>query len=286
MAWLSSRAAPPCVMPAVSTCFDVEDASHSPSGTAASSPAITTRSCAGAPGQTMTSPASKETCSNLSMTRFCCDAVRWRKKSRSLDWATLSTRRDLMALRRRTSSTGPRSLSKERFPRARQVTESTALAPKACCLLYMRAAPPRMVPGFLTSESLVCTLPSMRMNMQGETSPARRICSPRRNICTEHAPARSLCSSSFMVEKVGSILRNRIALCMCFSDSLCMQSRKYVPSIFQRLPAWSHVTAAVRFTLYSRASSPNVCFARSCFTPKLSTETVKVPLWMMYRLSP
>mmetsp|Transcript_67123 Transcript_67123/g.212413 ORF Transcript_67123/g.212413 Transcript_67123/m.212413 type:complete len:234 (-) Transcript_67123:223-924(-) len=219
----------------------------------ANSPAMTTRSCAGAPGQTITSPASKETCSNLSMTRFCCLAVRSRKKSKSLDFATLSTSSDWMALRRRTSSTGPMSLSSESLPSARHVTASTALALKTCCLLYIRAATPRMVPGFFTSElpclSTICTLPSMRMNMQGETSPARRICSPRRNICTEQAPARIFCSSSFIAENVGSILRKHIARCRCLSESFCMQSRKHGPSIFQRSPVWSQVTVAVRFTL-------------------------------------
>mmetsp|Transcript_59773 Transcript_59773/g.134460 ORF Transcript_59773/g.134460 Transcript_59773/m.134460 type:complete len:222 (-) Transcript_59773:323-988(-) len=195
-----------------------------------------------------------------------------------------------MALRRRMASTGPMSRSKESLPNAKHVTASTAFAPRACCLLYIKAAPPRIVPGFFTSElpylSTTCTLPSMMMNMQGETSPARRISAPRRNICTEHAPAKSFCSSSFIDEKVGSILRKRIARCRCLSESLCMHSRKQVPSIFQRLPAWSHVTVAVRFTLYNKASSPNVCFERSCLTPQLSTETVKIPLWMMYKQSP
>mmetsp|Transcript_19339 Transcript_19339/g.60807 ORF Transcript_19339/g.60807 Transcript_19339/m.60807 type:complete len:234 (+) Transcript_19339:1673-2374(+) len=233
-------------MPAVNT-------SRPASPSTASSPAMTMRNCAVAPAQVMTSPSSNEACSNLSTTRSCCLAVRCLKKSGPPGFAALSSSKDTMALRRSTSSTGPMSLSNESFPKARHFTASTALAPKACCLLYITAAPPRMVPGFFMSElpysSTICTLPSIRMNMQGETSPARRICSPLRNICTEHAPARSLCSSSFIVEKVGSIWRKRMARCRCLSDNLCMHSRKQVPSIFQRSPAWSQVTVAVRFTL-------------------------------------
>mmetsp|Transcript_45096 Transcript_45096/g.136725 ORF Transcript_45096/g.136725 Transcript_45096/m.136725 type:complete len:220 (-) Transcript_45096:310-969(-) len=219
------------------------------------------------------------------MIAFCWSSVSCAKKANEGLLPKLSAMSALMALLRRTSSTGPRRRSSECLPSAKHVTSSIALASAICCFVYMNPALPNRVPGLLIAVvpnlSKVCTDPSMTINIQSPVSPSRRICSPRPNTWTEHAAASTFCSSSVMLLKVGSPLKNVRARCKCLLLSLSIASRNPLPSKRHNTPCELQVTVAVRLTLYSIASSPNVCLGLNCFTGRSSIETVKVPCWMM-----
>mmetsp|Transcript_19820 Transcript_19820/g.32138 ORF Transcript_19820/g.32138 Transcript_19820/m.32138 type:complete len:215 (-) Transcript_19820:675-1319(-) len=214
---------------------------------------MTIMSCARAPGVIITSPSAKGQSSNLLIILVCCSSVKRLKKLRSLEFCTSSTNRALIALFRSTSSTGPINLSSELFPKARHMTLSMAFAPHTCCLVYIKPALPKIVPGFFTTKlpclSTVCTLPSMTMNIQSPTSPSRRIWESFPKTCTVQAPASRLRSSGFIREKVGSRSRKFNAVVRCFELSFSIQDRKVAPSICQSTPSSLQVTVAVLFTL-------------------------------------
>mmetsp|Transcript_18147 Transcript_18147/g.51803 ORF Transcript_18147/g.51803 Transcript_18147/m.51803 type:complete len:289 (-) Transcript_18147:865-1731(-) len=188
---LFTSAEAPYDIPAASTsfaaaraaCAEPSPAAFDSEGNTPTSPSTTTRNWAFAPEETMASPSWKVAMSNLSIIRFCCSSESCLKNPSALFLPTLSTSNVLIALRRKTSSTGPNSRSSEDFPKAKQVTVSMALAPDTWCFVYMSPALPSNVPAFLTAcvpkRSTVCTLPSTTMNIQSPTSPSRKICSPR-----------------------------------------------------------------------------------------------------------
>mmetsp|Transcript_19341 Transcript_19341/g.60821 ORF Transcript_19341/g.60821 Transcript_19341/m.60821 type:complete len:201 (-) Transcript_19341:463-1065(-) len=150
----------------------------------ATSPSMTTSSCAGSPGQAMISPGSNRPSSAELMMRCCCSSVMTVKIWRWPLGLGSPCNSAFTAHRRSTSFRWSLSPARELLARARQVTLPLALKPIAWRLPYTMATAPMMTPALsycsAKRSSIGTALPLSTANIHSPTSPSRRMTSPSR----------------------------------------------------------------------------------------------------------